>query len=44
MPALGPDYTFLTSLAFAVLLVTNLLVVVAGFRSRPSELASATQG
>lgn len=44
MPALGQDYGFLTSLAFAVILVTNLLVVVAGFRSRPSPLASAAQG
>ena len=41
VPVLGPDYSFLTSLAFAVILVTNLLVVVAGFRSRPSQAANA---
>jgi hypothetical protein len=33
----------LTSLAFAVILLTNLLVVVASFRSKPSELASRFQ-
>ena len=41
VPVLGRDYAFLTSLAFAVILLTNLLVVVASFRSKPSELASA---
>ena len=38
---LGPDYSFLTSLAFAVILATNLLVVLASFHSKPGELAAA---
>ena len=44
LPVLGPDYSFLTSLAFAIILITNLLVVVAGFRSRISETAVAASG
>ena len=40
IPVLGPDYSFLTSLAFAVVLVTNLLVIVAGIRSKPSQAFS----
>ncbi len=44
LPVLGAGYSFLTSLAFAIILVTNLLVVVAGLRSRVSENAAAASG
>src|SRR5579864_3152703 len=44
VPVLGSDYAYLTSLAFAVILLTNLLVVVASFRSKPTELASVASG
>jgi cell volume regulation protein A len=41
IPVLGTDYSFLTSLAFAVILATNLLVVLASFHSKPAEVAAA---
>ena len=44
IPVLGPDYSFLTSLAFAIILLSNLLVVVASFRSKSPGLASAASG
>ncbi|HLK34581.1 MAG TPA: cation:proton antiporter, partial [Terriglobales bacterium] len=42
--AMGSDYAFLTSVAFAVILLSNLLVVVASVRSKTAELVTAATG